>query len=124
VFRVYIDEAGYRGHHPASSKHFVVSAVIVRDQYEAGARAELDALRGSLGRDPGHVVHFRNLTHAQKVKACQDVAVSSIATITNVIFCKTKIAGPIPGGGVAYIKQADPMYLYAVRLLLDVCRGT
>jgi len=119
MFRVYIDEAGDRGHHPASSKHFVVSAVIVRDQYEAAARAELDALRRSLGRHPGQVVHFRKLTHAQKVKACQDVAVSSIATITNVVFCKTKIAGAIPGGRVAYIKQADPMYLYAVRLLLE-----
>lgn len=119
MLRVYIDEAGDRGHHPASSRHFVVSAVIVRDQYEAAARAELDALRRSLGRHSGHVVHFRKLTHAQKVKACQDVAVSSIATITNVIFCKTKIAGPMPGGRVAYIKQADPMYLYAVRLLLE-----
>lgn len=120
MFHVYIDEAGDRGHHPASSKHFVVSAVIVRDQDEPTLRTELDTLRAALGRHPGHVLHFRKLTHAQKVKACQDIATFSIATITNVIFCKEKIAGQIPaGGGVAYIKQADPMYLYAVRLLLE-----
>jgi hypothetical protein len=120
VFRVYIDEAGDRGHHPASSKHFVVSAVIVRDQHDAAARAELTTLRAALGRHPGHEVHFRKLTHAQKIKACQDVAGSSIATITNVVFCKANLAGQIPGtGGIAYIKQADPMYLYAVRLLLE-----
>jgi hypothetical protein len=120
VFRVYIDEAGDRGHHPASSKHFVVSAVILRDKDEPAARNELAVLRGTLGRHPGHVLHFRKLTHAQKVKTCQDVAGFSVAAITNVIFCKTKLAGQIPGGGgVAYIKQADPMYLYAVRLLLE-----
>lgn len=119
MFRVYIDEAGDRGHHSASSKHFVVSAVIVRDHDEPTLRQELAALRAALGRQPGHVVHFRKLTHAQKIKACQDVAGSCTATITNVIFCKPKIAGQIPGGGVAYIKQADPMYLYAVRLLLE-----
>lgn len=120
MFRVYIDEAGDRGHHPASSKHFVVSAVIVRNEDESAARNELAVLRGTLGRHPGHVLHFRKLTHAQKVKTCQDVAGFSIAAITNVIFCKTKLAGQIPGGGgVPYIKQADPMYLYAVRLLLE-----
>ena len=120
MFRVYIDEAGDRGHHPKSSKHFVVSAVVVRDQDEATLRAELAALRQTLGRHPGHLLHFRNLTHPQKLKACQDVAGSCCATITNVVFCKAKIAGQIPvGGGTAYIKQADPMYLYAVRLLLE-----
>jgi hypothetical protein len=119
VFRVYIDEAGDRGHHRASSKHFVVSAVVVRDEDDAALRSELAALRGALGRHPRHVLHFRKLTHAQKVKACQDIAGFPVATISNVVFCKTKLAGPIPGGGLAYIKQADPMYLYAVRLLLE-----
>jgi Protein of unknown function (DUF3800) len=120
VFRVYLDEAGDRGHHPASSKHFVVSAVIVRDQDEPHVRGELAALRAALGRQPGHEVHFRKLTHAQKIKACQDLGGSSVATITNVVFSKSRLAGQIPTtGGVAYIKQADPMYLYAVRLLLE-----
>ena len=91
MFRVYIDEAGDRGHHLASSKHFVVSAVIVRDRDEPTLRQELAALRAALGRQAGHVVHFRKLTHAQKIKACRDVAGSCVATIMNVIVCKSKL---------------------------------
>jgi hypothetical protein len=76
MFRVYIDEAGDRGHRPASSRHFVVSAVVVRDSYDAVVRAQLTTLRTALGRQPGHTLHFRKLTHSQKVKACQDVLAS------------------------------------------------
>jgi Protein of unknown function (DUF3800) len=120
VFRVYIDEAGDRGRHAASSDHFVVSAVIVKDNLDAMARAELNALRSALGRHPGHVLHFRNLSHSQKIKACQDIAASSIECITNVVFCKRKLAATaLPGQREAIIHQADPMYLYAVRLLLE-----
>jgi hypothetical protein len=120
VFRVYIDEAGDRGRHATSSDHFVVSAVIVRDSLDATARAELDALRTALGRHPGHVLHFRNLSHSQKIKACQDLAASSIECIANVVFCKrTLTATSLPGQRAAIIHQADPMYLYAVRLLLE-----
>lgn len=119
MFRVYIDEAGDRGHHPASSMHFVVSAVVVPDTHDAVVRGQLTALRTALGRQPSHTLHFRKLTHSQKLKACQDIAASSIATITNVVMVKPRLAGTLPSGGTAFIKQADPMYLYAVRLLLE-----
>lgn len=58
MYRVYIDEAGDRGHRPGSSKHFVVSAVIVADEADAKAREQLTALRAALGRHPGHVPHL------------------------------------------------------------------
>lgn len=119
MFRVYIDEAGDRGHHPASSTHFVVSAVIVPDAYDPVVRGQLTTLRTALGRQPGHTLHFRKLTHSQKVKACQDIAASSLATVTNVVMVKPRFAQAMPGGGTPFIKQADPMYLYAVRLLLE-----
>jgi len=48
LFRVYIDEAGDRGHQPASSKHFVVSAVVARDAYDAVVRGQLTILRTAL----------------------------------------------------------------------------
>jgi class 3 adenylate cyclase len=91
----------------------------VRDAFDATVRGELDALRTALGRHRGQVVHFRNLTHSYKVKACQEIAGFSVEAITNVIFCKPKLAGQLPAGGYAFIKQADPMYLYAIRLLLE-----
>jgi Protein of unknown function (DUF3800) len=119
VYRVYIDEAGDRGHRPRSSQHFVVAAVIVRDADELAVRSQLVTLRATVGPGPSHVLHFRNLTHPRKVKACRHIAAMPIAVITGVIVCKRKVAATLPGGGYAYIKQADPMYLYAVRLLLE-----
>src|SRR4051794_27600310 len=88
LYRAYVDEAGDRGMKPASSDHFVVSAVLVPDSLNGRALVELAGLRTALGRKPGQVIHFRNLTHTQKVKATQDVAASSIAAITNVVVCK------------------------------------
>jgi hypothetical protein len=119
VYRVYIDEAGDRGHHPDSSEYFVLSAIIVKDSDDAAVRAQLGAFRAALGRHPGHVVHFRKLSHSQKIKACQDIATMPIAAIANVIICKCHVASALPTGEFAYIKQADPMYLYAIRLLLE-----
>jgi hypothetical protein len=120
MYRVYIDEAGDRGMSPASSAHFVVSAVVVADVLDAQVRAELANLSQQLGRQPGQVLHFRNLTHSQKVKATQDIATSSIAAITNVIICKRHLGGAAgPTGNTVYITHADPMYLWALRLLLE-----
>jgi hypothetical protein len=119
LYRVYIDEAGDRGVKPGSSDHFVVSAIIVHDSFDAQLRAELAALRAALGRTPGQVVHFRNLTHPQKIKATQDVAASCCAAITNVIICKRHLFGVGSPGNTAYITRPDPMYLWALRLLLE-----
>jgi len=120
MHRVYIDEAGDRGVKPTSSDHFVASAIIVADPLDAQVRTELANLKQQLTRQPWHVLHFRKLTHPQKVKATQDIAASSIATITNVILCKRQLAGVgILAAARAYITHPDPMYLYALRLLLE-----
>lgn len=96
-----------------------MSAVIVNDARESIARAELATVKRTLGRKPSDVLHFRNLTHSQKVKACQEVANFSIERVASVILCKRSIQQPFPGGGLAYISQPDPMYLWAIRLLLE-----
>lgn len=119
LYRVYVDEAGDRGILPSSSKHFVVSAVIVADQHDAAVRGDHARLVHALGRRPGHVLHFRKLTHSQKIKAAQDIAGSAIATITSVIIQKGPLAKPLPAGNMAYISRPDPMYLWALRLLLE-----
>jgi hypothetical protein len=117
--RVYIDEAGDRGTALGSSRYFVVSAFIVDNAKEAVARQELLALKHALGRKPSDTLHFRKLTHSQKVKACQDIANFSVQRFTSVVLSKKAITTPFPGGGLAYISQPDPMYLWAVRLLLE-----
>jgi hypothetical protein len=85
LYRVYIDEAGDRGMKPTSSKHFIVTAVIIRDSDDAQVRADLDTLRQELGRHRWQVLHFRKLTHSQKIKATQDISTTNIAAISSVI---------------------------------------
>lgn len=117
--RVYIDEAGDRGTTMGSSRYFVVAALIVDEQKDATARQELQLLKQALGRKSTDTLHFRKLTHPQKVKACQEISTFSVQTFTSVIVCKRTISTPFPGGGLAYISQPDPMYLWAIRLLLE-----
>lgn len=103
---------------PGSSSHFVVSAIIVADANETRVRHELASLRGRLRRHPGQVLHFRKLTHSQKIKAAQELATFSVA-VTSSIICKGSLGQPRPAGNLAYISQPDPMYLWALRLVLE-----
>jgi len=119
LYRVYVDEAGDRGISAKSGCHFVVSAVVVADDYDHTARGELAALRRDLGRHQGHTLHFVKFTHSQRLKAAQDIADSSIATVVNVIVHKDLIGQPMPSGGMSHISRPDPMYLWALRLLLE-----
>jgi Protein of unknown function (DUF3800) len=117
--RVYIDEAGDRGGADRSSRYFVVSALILDDASDAIARQELLCLKQVLRRKPSDTLHFRKLTHSQKVKACQEVANFSVQRFTSVVMCKKVLSTPLPDGGLAHISQPDPMYLWAIRLLLE-----
>lgn len=119
LYRVYVDEAGDRGISAESDRHFVVSAIIVPDSGDAQLRSDLAELRASLGRHPGHVLHFVKFNHSQRLKAAQDVARFSFAAITNVIVHKDLIGQPHPAGETSYIARPDPMYLWALRLLLE-----
>ncbi len=119
LYRVYVDEAGDRGISDKSGCHFVVSAVIVADDRDAAARRELAVLRADLKRHPDHVLHFVKFSHSQRLKAVQDIAASSVSAITNVIVHKDLIGQPMPSGDLAHIAHPDPMYLWAMRLLLE-----
>lgn len=119
LWRVYIDEAGDRGMSASSSAHFVASAIIVPDATDATARGELAKLRQALGRQPGQTLHFQKFSHSQRLKAVQDLATFSIASISNVVICKRLLSQPTPAGNMAYIANPDPMYLWAMRLLLE-----
>lgn len=120
-WRVYVDEAGDRGISPNSSKHFVVSGIVVPDAQDTQARLELAALRQALGRKPGQTLHFQNFTHSQRLKAAQDVAKFAIGAISNVIISKAALGQgqPAGAGNLAYVTNPDPMYLWGVRLLLE-----
>lgn len=119
LWRVYIDEAGDRGISEASSGHFVVAAALVRDRHDAMARQQLAELRSVLGRDDRHVLHFQRFSHSHRIKAVQDVAASTVDAVCSSILCKRGFNQPTPAGELAYITRPDPMYLWAVRLLLE-----
>ncbi len=119
LYRVYVDEAGDRGISKSSGCHFVVSGVVVADPAEAELRDELRQLRADLGRRPEDVLHFVKFSHSQRLKAVQDIAASSLATVINLIVHKDLIGQPFPSGSMARISRPDPMYLWALRLLLE-----
>lgn len=118
LYRVYVDEAGHRGVAPKSSDHFVVSAVIVPDAVDAEVREQLSVLMRALGRRGGQVLHFQKLTHSQRLKAAQDLAQFSVGKVTNVIIAKREFEHT-SGMWKPFIAEADPMYLWALRLLLE-----
>lgn len=72
-----------------------------------------------MGRKPGQVLHFQKFSHSQRIKAAQDLAGSSIGAIASAILCKRGFDQPNPAGDLAYIANPDPMYLWAVRLVLE-----
>lgn len=119
LYRVYVDEAGDRGISDSSGCHFVVSGVVVADPDEAQLRSGLRRLRADLGRRPDDVLHFVKFSHSQRLKAVQDIAASPLATIVSVIVHKDLIGQPFPSGNMAHISRPDPMYLWALRLLLE-----
>jgi hypothetical protein len=119
LYRVYVDEAGNRGISKTSSCYFVVSAIVVADPDETELRRQLNDLRLALGRHSGHVLHFQNFSHSHRLKAAQDIASSSVATIINVIVHKDLRGQPSPSGAMGDISRPDPLYLWALRLLVE-----
>jgi hypothetical protein len=96
----------------------VVSAVVVKDDSDATVREELNTAKSRIGLPSRNVVHFRKLPHAKKVRICRDISGFSLSRITNVVVCKKQLE-PFPGGGLPYISNPDPLYLWAIRLLLE-----
>jgi hypothetical protein len=92
-----------------------VAAVIVRDDYDAAARRELAALRDALGRGPRQPLHFWKFSHPQRLHAAQATANLPIRAITSVILCKE----PLRDSKKTRLINADPMYLWALRLLIE-----
>jgi hypothetical protein len=119
VFRVYVDESGGRHISPRADQHFVLSAVMVHDSYNDRVREQLAELKAALGRFPEHVLHFKALNQARRPAAASGIAGLDIATIISVVICKSIIGEESSAGDLPFIANADPMYLWALRLLLE-----
>lgn len=120
MFRVYVDEAGTRHISAKSSRYFVVSAVMVHESHNDRAREQLSDLKLALGRQHHQILHFRNLHPPQKrVVAAAGVTDFVMAPVMSVIIDKSEIGKVGPAGNLAFIAQPDPMYFWALRLLLE-----
>ena len=119
MFRVYVDEAGNRTISQASSRYFVVSAVMVHGSHNDTVREQLSDLKVALGRHRHQVLHFRNLNREKRLRAARAIPDMKMARIMSVIIDKDRIGEEGPAGDVSFIAQPDPMYLWALRLLLE-----
>jgi len=108
----YIDESGQRASTTASSDHFVMSAVVMRETRRSEATDLLAKLRSDLGREPGQELHWKKLrSHSSRLHAAQSIGSASCIVITSVIVCKRHISTSLP--------TEDHAYLYTLRYLLE-----
>jgi hypothetical protein len=115
-----VDESGTRYISGKSDNYFVVSAVVVVDEWKQRVIDSFKVLKTELGRHPDHVLHFSKLKKHRRIPAASGMAsLSGVATVANIIVCKDRMGEPGPAGDLAYIADPDPMYLWALRLVLE-----
>ncbi len=108
----YVDEARQRSVTTKSSDHFLLAAVIVRDQDMPKVAALLATLRADTGRQPGDELHWRNIKgHSQRLHVAQVIGAQAWLTLSAVVVCKRHLGPALPA--------EDHAYLYTVRLLLE-----
>lgn len=108
----FIDEAGQRSSSQRSSDHFVLSAVIIPEDFLPSAAALLAQLRSELRRRPGDPLHWRNLKgHAPRVHAAKTLGSAGTTTVSSVVVCKRHL----PPSEL----DEDQAYLYTLRFLLE-----
>jgi hypothetical protein len=107
-----IDESGQRASTPASSDHFVLSAVVYRDVNAGLVTALLAELRADLGRQPGQRLHWSGFrTRPQRLYAAYELAQAQYVKIISVVVCKRLIAIALPDEHLSY--------MFTFRLLLE-----
>lgn len=118
-YNVYIDEAGDEGFKfkcdrgRGSSKFFVLSAIIVKQELDQGLASLVNELKQILKYQPKDMLaplHFYKMSH-EKRKVCVNHLVHfKDYTIVSVVFQKEKLMEPL--------KVKSVLYNYACKLLL------
>jgi len=113
VLHAFIDEAGQRSSTPASSGHFVMSAVVIADGDLPAASAFLAQLRSDLKRRPGDALHWQNFKgHPLRLHAAKSLASQPWATVSSVVVAKRFITSTTA-------LDEDQAYLFTLRFLLE-----
>ncbi len=117
-FRVYVDESGDEGFvfpEPGfgSSRWFVLSAVVVRQENDLRMVRVLEGIRELLGRERKATLHFYRLNHSQRLPYLRAVAAEPLRTVS-VLIHKPSIREP-----ERFKQEGHRLYRYATRLLLE-----
>ncbi len=123
TFVIYIDEAGDEGFsfEKGSSKWFLLSAVIVRKTEELQTVKLVDKVRDTYRKSPKRPLHFRDLSHMQRLFYVTEIANAQLKTAT-VLTYKPSIRD------VEMFREGYRLYFFLTRLLLGLvskyCQGT
>lgn len=107
----YIDESGQRGHPERASRHFVLSAITYRSASVTKATDLLADLRAKTGRQPGHVLSFKNLSDPHRATVSTMIGNADWMKIIAVVVCKDHLPDTLPND--------EYRYLYTFRMLLE-----
>lgn len=111
LLHAFIDEAGQRSSSAKSSNHFVMSAVLAKDEDLPAAAAFLAQMRIDTGRQPGDTLHWRNIkAHPDKLHLAKRLGEQPWATLSRVVVCKRHLSSELTD---------DQAYLYTFRFLLE-----
>lgn len=126
-FRAYIDESGDEGFvfdrpEPASSRWFVLSAVVTRAESDLETVKLVDDVRGDLKRPPKSSLHFKRLRHEQRLPLIARIAAARVR-ISSVLVHKPSILDR-----EKFQSERHLLYRYVARYLLErvswLCRDT
>lgn len=117
-FRAYIDESGDEGFifkegGIGSSRWFVLSALVVRNENDLKVVQCLKEVRKLLSKPDKHALHFVDLKHEQRVPYVRRVGELPVRTV-NILIYKPSIEEPEKFQSTKYL-----LYRYATRLLLE-----
>lgn len=112
VLHAYIDESGVTGEASRSSKHFVLGAVILDGDNENRAHDFLAELREGISRQPGHVIHWNQITnHGARRYLTQTLGEQDWLRLSTVVVCRNHVPDSLPTPQVRY--------QFTLRMLLE-----
>ena len=117
-FRVYIDESGDEGFKferpgQGSSRWFVLSAIITREEYDLAVVKLVDRVRQRLNKAPRTPLHFRNLKHEHRLPYVDEISKARLRAVS-VLIHKPSIQEP-----EKFVSEPHLLYRYATRYLLE-----
>ena len=107
----FVDESGVSARSDTAPKHFVVSAVVVRERNREKIAPMLASLRSDLSRPNGTLSWKQITSHVQRVHAAQTIGKTTWLRTISIVLCKEELA--------KNEMTAETRYLWTLRLLLE-----